>query len=202
MGKHLTPDERARVVARYVETANAHTVAAEFGIGVNTVLRSVARAGAARKDTLHAQAVARGMREGRRALTEATARLRKWLKAHGDPDSPTMEPGDVARIASALRGIVAGVHECDERLESKKLSRLTRDLRRAEIELARLKIAAGGVERHEVAVVSPELAAAAAREVFGSPSALETNGPARDTGAAAVEVDALPVSGSVDHRAK
>lgn len=202
MAKHLTPSERAALVARYVELGNASEAAREFGVSVQTVIRSVNRAAVAKKDQLHARAVARGMREGRRALTETTARLRKWIKVHGDPDSPTMEPGDVARIASALRGIVAGVHECDERLESKKLARLTRDLRRKEIELAALKIAAGGVERHEVAVVSPELAAAAAREVFGSPSALETNGPARNTSAAAVEVDALPVSGPVDHRAK
>lgn len=73
---------------------------------------------------------------------------------------------------------------------------------KAELQLAALKIAAGGVERHEVAVVSPELAAAAAREVFGSPSALETNGPARDTSAAPLEVDALPLPSPVDHRAK
>lgn len=73
---------------------------------------------------------------------------------------------------------------------------------KAELQLAALKIAAGGVERHEVAVVSPELAAAAAREVFGSPSALETNGPARDTSAAPLEVDALPLPSSVDHRTK
>jgi len=81
-------------------------------------------------------------------------------------------------------------------------ARVRLDREKAELQLAALKIAAGGVERHEVAGVSPELAAAAAREVFGSPSALETNGLARDTSAAPLEVDALPLPSPVDHRAK
>lgn len=180
MAAHLTPDERAAVVARYQETANAAQVAREFGVSVHTVIRSAERAGAARKDTLHAQACARGVREGRRALTGTARLLQRWLDEHGRPDAPTMEPSDVAKMASSLRGIVQGVIECDEHRSKSKLSRLTRDLRRAEIELARLKIAAGGVEQHAVALTVSDAAAAAA-ELFGSPSALSKNaGPKRD----------------------
>lgn len=67
----------------------------------------------------------------------------------------------------------------------------------AEIELARLKIAAGGVEHHELAIASPELAAQAAREVFGSPSAMESH--EHPTGASSVALDAVPVPDSLDH---
>lgn len=178
MARHLTPAERAAIVARYLETANAHQVAREFECSVHTVLRSVDRAGEARKDTLHARAIARGMREGRRALTETSKRLRAWLDAHGDPTAPTMEPGDVAKIASALRGVVAGVHECDEHRERKQLNRLTRELRRAEIELARLRIAAGGVEKHEHAVTVDLTAARAdlAAVLAGSAGASDPGG--------------------------
>lgn len=57
-------------------------------------------------------------------------------------------------------------------------ARLERE--QAEIELARLKIAAGGVEQHAVALTVSDAAAAAA-ELFGSPSALSKNaGPKRD----------------------
>jgi hypothetical protein len=202
MAKHLTPDERAAIVARYVETANASQVAREFGVNETTVRKSVARARELKKSEFHARACARAVREGRRTLSKTAKRLKQWLEEHGDPMAPTMEPGDVSKMATALRGIISGVIEVDEHRNRSALSRLTRELRRKEIELAALKIAAGGVERHEVAVVSPELAAAAAREVFGSPSALETNGPARDTSAAPLEVDALPLPSPVDHRAK
>jgi transposase-like protein len=197
MAKHLTPDERAAIVAAYVESTNACAVAEEFGVGEATVRRCVARAKLAKKDEFHAQACARGLREGRRALTTTAKQLRAWLEEHGDPKAPTLEPGDFARLATALRGVVSGVVECDEHRERKKLSRLSRELKRKEIELAALKIAAGGVERHELAIASPELAAQAAREVFGSPSAMESH--EHPTGAASVAIDALPVPDPLDH---
>lgn len=169
MAKHLTPDQRAAIVARYQEIANASAVAEEFGVSVHTVIRSVDRAGAAKKDTLHAQACARGVRDGQRALAKTSQRLRSWLEKLGDPEAPGMEPGDLAKLAQSLRGTVAGLIECDEHRGKQKLSRLTRDLRRAElelcrkeIELAKLKIKAGGVEQHSHSltasvVVLPEL---------------------------------------------
>ncbi len=197
MAKHLTPEERAALVATYVETGNATEAARVHGVSEPTARRCIARAKATEKDALHAQACARGLREGRRALTTTAKQLRAWLKEHGDPKAPTLDPGDFARLATALRGVVSGVVECDEHRERKKLSRLSRELKRKEIELAALKIAAGGVERHELAIASPELAAQAAREVFGSPSAMESH--EHPTGAASVAIDALPVPDSLDH---
>ena len=128
--------------------------------------------------------------EYEQAAARGTAALLAQIKQHAAEDF---------RAAAFL---ITRRDEMPERRLRRDKVRAEIALKRKEIELAELKIAAGGVERHEVAVVSPELAAAAAREVFGSPSALETNGPARNTSAAAVEVDALPVSGPVDHRAK
>lgn len=154
MAKHLTPEERAAIVARYVETANASRVAEEYGVSVHTVIRSAERAHVARKDKLHAQACARGIREGRRALSKTSKRLQAWLERLGDPEAPGMEPGDVSKIASSLRAVVSGLVEVDEHRAKTKLSKLTRDLRRAEIELARLKIKAGGVEQHSHSLVA------------------------------------------------
>ncbi len=66
-------------------------------------------------------------------------------------------------------------------------------------ELANLKIAAGGVEKHEHTVVTPDLAASLAREVFGSPSALERkpDGPSQDR-ASDVAGNVLPLPAPVD----
>jgi hypothetical protein len=176
MARQLTPDDRARIVARYQELANACRVAEEFDVDEKTVRNVIKAAGAPTKSELHARACARGVREGRRALTKTAKRLERWLEQHGKPDNPTLEPGDVARLATALRGIVAGVIECDEHRDRKALSRLSRDLKRKEIELAQLKIAAGGVEKHEHAIaLSP---AAIAAEVFGSTSNLSRDADA------------------------
>lgn len=82
--------------------------------------------------------------------------------------------------------------------DEKRRERTSRlKLLEAEIELARLKIKAGGVERHELSIASPKLAAQAAREVFGSPSALENH--EHPTGTSSVASDALPVPDPLDH---
>jgi len=200
MAKHLTPSERAAIVARYVETANASQVAREFGVNQTTVRKQVARANGLKKNDFHAKACARAVREGRRTLSKTAKRLHDWLEEHGDPAAPTMEPGDVSKMATALRGIISGVIVIDEHRNRSALSRLTRELRRKEIELAKLRIAAGGVERHEHTVVTPADGAALAREVFGSSSALDrkTDGSGATSGDA-VAGDVLPVPDPVDH---
>ena len=154
MARHLTPDERAAIVARYIETTNACEVAREHNVSESTVRRLVTLAKVAKKDELHAQACARGIREGRRALSKTSKRLQTWLEKLGDPESPGMEPGDVSKIANSLRAVVSGLVEVDEHRAKSKLSRLTRELRRAEIELARLKIKAGGVDQHQHSLVA------------------------------------------------
>ncbi len=164
MAKHLTPDERAAIVARYQEIANARAVAAEFGVSEYTVRTSVNRAGTAEKNALHARAVARAVREARRSLARKVHTIDLYLLKHAKNNDgvPDLEPRDVAALVNASAGVLSKLLEADARIEQKKLSRLTRDLRRKEIELAALKIAAGGVEKHEHSinasvVVLPEL---------------------------------------------
>lgn len=77
-------------------------------------------------------------------------------------------------------------------------ARVRLDREKAELQLAALKIAAGGVDQHQH-VVTPQAAAQLAREVFGSPSALErkTDDPG-SSGDGAVAGDVLPVPARVD----
>lgn len=172
MAKHLTPAERAAIVARYQEIANASAVAEEFGVSEAAVRKILAAAGCAKKSELHARAVARAVREARRSLARKVHTIDLYLLKHAEKDPngvPDLEPRDVAALVNASAGVLSKLLEADARIEQKKLSRLTRDLRRAEIELRRreielaeLKIKAGGVEQHSHSltasvVVLPEL---------------------------------------------
>lgn len=198
MAKHLTPEDREQMIARYAVVANASQVAREFEVDEKTV-RRVTGASAPKKADLHAQATARGIREGRRALTKSVRVSSAWIdELAGNPKKPGCEPGDLSRLISAQRQAVGGLCEVEARTEQRRLSRLTRELRRKEIELAALKIAAGGVDQHQH-VVTPQAAAQLAREVFGSPSALERKtddpGPSGDR---AVAGNIFPVPARVD----
>ena len=154
VAQQLTPARRAAIVARYQVVGNAVAVAREFEVGETTVRACIRRAAGAKKSEIHARACARGVREGRRALAKTTERIQGWLSKLADPDAPGMEPGDVARLATAMRGVVAGIIEIDEHRGKKMLSRLTRELRRKEIELAELRIKAGGVDQHQHSLVA------------------------------------------------
>lgn len=104
MAKHLTPDERAAIVARYVETANASQVAREFGVSDMTVMRSVARARELKKVELHARAVAKAVRKARQSLARKVDTIDLYLlkSAQTDPDGvPNLEPRDVAALVNA-----------------------------------------------------------------------------------------------------
>lgn len=195
MAKHLTPDRRAAIVARYQECANALQVAREFEVGETTVRRVLAQAQSAKKSDLHARAVARAIRDARRSLARKTLTIDAYLASTaGEEGVPAIEPRDLAALVNASAGVLSKLLEADSRIEQKKLSRLTRDLRRAEIELARLKIAAGGTERHEHTVVGLADGAALAREIFGSPSALERHDErSGEASTDPVEGDVLPV---------
>lgn len=202
MGKHLTPDERARIVERYQVLANACAVATEFGVSEYTVRQSVKRAGSTKKNELHARAVERAIRKGRAALARSIEITAAWIeRLAGNVDQPGCEPGDVAKLVSAQRQAVSGVCEVAERTERVRQSRLTRKKTRAEIALLEAK-ARGDVQ--EVVVLTQQQAAERARVVFGSPSALElgsgeTQDGQSDPGAAVVAGDAVPVPDSLDH---
>lgn len=165
MAKHLTPSERAAIVARYVETANASQVAREFGVSDMTVMRSVARANELRKVELHARAVAKAIRKARQSLARKVDTIDLYLLKHSqhDPDGvPDLEPRDLAAVINASSGVLSRLLDADANIETKQLNALTRKLKRKEIALAELRIAAGGVEKHEVTVAASDARAALA----------------------------------------
>lgn len=180
MARHLTPDERAAVVARYVETANASQVAREFGLSESGVRKILAAADGARKGDLHARAVARAIRKARRSLARKVDAIDLYLLSHADGDagSIALEPKDFAAVVNAQCNVTSKLLEVEGRIEASKQARLTRELRRAEIELARLRIAAGGVEKHEHAVTVDLTAARAdlAAVLAGSAGASDPSG--------------------------
>lgn len=145
----ITPEIRRKIVARYMKLANGARVAEEFGVSEMTISRIVRQMRELDRDRLHERATRRGIREGRKNIRNAAARVSQWIEKLGDPDAPGMEPSDLARLTQSLRQLVGGLNEIEQRNEQHKLSRLTRELRRKDIELANLKIAAGGVEKHE-----------------------------------------------------
>ncbi len=150
MAKHLTPAEKAAIVARYVETANGREVAREFGLPEVTVRRVIQRAQLAQKDALHARAVATAIRKARKLLAANVEMVSRYLAKHAGVDGvPDLEPKDVSALLNAQSNVSAKLMEVEERLEAKRMARLSRDLKRRERKIADLKIANGGAEQHE-----------------------------------------------------
>ncbi len=138
MAKHLTPRERAAIVATFVETGNASETARVHGVSDMTVMRCVRKAKALRKDELHARAVARGVRDGHRALRSESKRLANYLEAAvGDGTSPSVEPRDYAALVKALTDLNRTMLAHDARLVSLSESKLKRQLLRSQIAVAR-----------------------------------------------------------------
>lgn len=151
MGKHLTPAERAAIVARYIETANGHQVAREFGVSEYTVRQSVARANATRKNALHARAVAAAIRKARKLLAANVEMVSRYLAKHAGVDGvPDLEPKDVSALLNAQSNVSAKLMEVEERLEAKRMARLSRDLKRQEIEIATKRAKGEHVEQVSV----------------------------------------------------
>lgn len=153
MAKHLTPDQRAAIVARYQEIANASQVAREFGVSEAAVRKILASADGAKKSELHARAVAQAIRKARRSLARKVDTIDLYLLKHAknDPDGvPDLEPRDIAALVNASAAVLSRLLETEQRIEAKLTAKLLREHKRAEIELAKLKIKAGGVDRHEL----------------------------------------------------
>jgi len=151
VGKHLTPAERAAIVARYVETANGREVAREFGLPEVTVRRVIQRAQLAQKDALHARAVAAAIRKARKLLAANVEMVSRYLAKHAGVDGvPDLEPKDVSALLNAQSNVSAKLMEVEERLEAKRMARLARDLKRQEIEIATKRAKGEHVEQVSV----------------------------------------------------
>jgi hypothetical protein len=176
MTRPRTPKERAQIVARYQETANASAVAREFDLTESAVRKILRAVSSATKSDLHARAVSQAIRKARRSLARKVDTLDAYLEKHSTDGVPNLEPRDLAAVLNSSATLLAKLLDTEERIDSRQAARLTRDLKRKEIELAQLKIAAGGVEKHEHAIaLSP---AAIAAEVFGSTSNLSRDADA------------------------
>ena len=151
MAKHLTPAEKAAIVARYVETANGREVAREFGLPEVTVRRVIQRAQLAQKDALHARAVAAAIRKARKLLATNVEMVSRYLAKHAGVDGvPDLEPKDVSALLNAQSNVSAKLMEVEERLEAKRMARLSRDLKRQEIEIATKRAKGEHVEQVSV----------------------------------------------------
>jgi len=151
VAKHLTPAEKAAIVARYVETANGREVAREFGLPEVTVRRVIQRAQLAQKDALHARAVASAIRKARKLLATNVEMISRYLAKHAGVDGvPDLEPKDVSALLNAQSNVSAKLMEVEERLEAKRMARLSRDLKRQEIEIATKRAKGEHVEQVSV----------------------------------------------------
>jgi len=151
VAKHLTPAEKAAIVARYVETANGREVAREFGLPEVTVRRVIQRAQLAQKDALHARAVAAAIRKARKLLATNVEMVSRYLAKHAGVDGvPDLEPKDVSALLNAQSNVSAKLMEVEERLEAKRMARLSRDLKRQEIEIATKRAKGEHVEQVSV----------------------------------------------------
>lgn len=168
MAKHLTPDERAALVARYEETANASQVAREFGVNEKTV-RRIAGASKPNKAALHARACERAVRDARRSLARRITSVDMYLmNSVGDDDAKVpgvigLEPRDFAAVLNAQSNLTARLREVDEHVDRKRQSRLTRDKTRAEIAFLRARTEAiSGLSSALQGATDEELATVAA----------------------------------------
>jgi len=151
VAKHLTPAERAAIVARYVETANGQATAREFGVSEPTVRRLVKAAKLTEKNALHARAVATAIRKARKLLAANVEMVSRYLAKHAGVDGvPELEPKDVSALLNAQSNVSAKLMEVEERLEAKRMARLSRDLKRQEIEIATKRAKGEHVEQVSV----------------------------------------------------
>jgi hypothetical protein len=151
VAKHLTPAEKAAIVARYVETANAAEVGREFNVSKAHVGRIVKAYGELQKETLHARAVAAAIRKARKLLADNVEMVSRYLAKHAGVDGvPDLEPKDVSALLNAQSNVSAKLMEVEERLEAKRMARLSRDLKRQEIEIATKRAKGEHVEQVSV----------------------------------------------------
>lgn len=135
----LSPADRQRIIRTYAQTANGLETARRCGVGETTVRRVVAQSKQAKKSDLHARATARGIREGRDGLRKCTLVAQNYLKGC-DGDDQTLEPQDAAKIIGAQVQATKGLLDVQQRCESNAVARLTRKMKRIEIERARAEL--------------------------------------------------------------
>lgn len=130
-GVPLTPEQLAEIAAKFAVRGNAADVAREMGLDPSTVTRALGRIPEHERAFLHARAITRGLRIGRRHLVRITDKLGRELLSQLRAGS--MEPQHAAQLTSALTSAARELVRMDL-LEQKRLQgRLTRKRTRVEI---------------------------------------------------------------------
>ena len=169
-GKRIDPQTRLKVVELYAQTGNAREVGRELDLPESTVRVILGQQRIARNRELHARAVEAAIRKGRKSLARNVEMLNRYLAKHAtDAEGiPDLEPRDLSSLLTAQSNLVDRLLKIEERTESKRMARLTRELRRKDIALADLKIANGGVEKHDHTVSTVDARAALAAVLEGA----------------------------------
>lgn len=177
-GKRIDPQTRLKVVELYATCGNLREVARAFDLSVSTVHAMISRAQIERYRTAHARAVEAAIRKGRKSLARNVEMLNRYLAKHAtDAEGvPDLEPRDLSSLLTAQSNLVDRLLKIEERTESKRMARLSREMKRKEIEIAALRIAAGGIEKHEHTVNAVDARAALAAVLEGASTGADGKG--------------------------
>lgn len=171
-GKRIDPQIKRKVAELYAELANACEVGRKLDLPESTVRWIVGQERIARYREAHARAVEAAIRKGRKSLARNVELVNRYIAKHANDAEgvPDLEPKDVASLLTAQSNLVERLLKIDERGESRRMARLSREMKRKELKLADLRIANGGIEKHEVSVATDD-----AREALAA--VLATRGP-------------------------
>ena len=177
-GKRIDPQTRIKVVELYAACGNLHEVARQCELSYGSVHRIVGKERMDRLRSLHARAVEAAIRRGRRSLAANVKLIDRYLAKHAtDAESiPDLEPRDMSSLLTAQSNLVGRLLEIEERTESRRMARLTREAKRKDIALADLRIANGGVEKHDHTVNAVDARAALAAVLEGASAGADGKG--------------------------
>lgn len=129
-GTPLTPEQLARAADVYARTGTYAEAGRAIGVEESVARRALLRALSAGEEServaLNARAIERGLRNGRRALTELNGRLRKKV-------STASKIGELVSISKGLSLSVARLADLAELELKRRQARLTRAKTSAEI---------------------------------------------------------------------
>lgn len=129
-GPEITLEELAVAIKAYVSEGTYAAAARAIGRDESSVRRALLRASLSEKVGLHARAIERGLRNGRKALTRANARLAKKI-------TPEAKIGDLVGIAKGLSLTMARLTDLSELELKRRDASLHRQKVRAEIDALR-----------------------------------------------------------------
>lgn len=129
-GVPLTPEQLARAAEAYARTGSyadaGRAIDVDESVARRALLRALAAGGESERVALHARAIDRGLRDGRRALREVNDKLREKI-------TDRSKTGELVSIAKGLSLSVARLADLAELELKHRQAHLTRAKTRAEI---------------------------------------------------------------------